>query len=126
MFKKKREPMLTEETDMNTRFSDFLRNFKKQKTAVVAFFVLIILMLVAIFCYKIAPYGINEYNYDAMLQGPSAYLERMNLAGIFSAECYAEQEFLLRWDLLPLQLQQLSVQSSVYILVITEASLMES
>ena len=64
MFKKKREPMLTEETDMNTRFSDFLRNFKKQKTAVVAFFVLIILMLVAIFCYKIAPYGINEYNYD--------------------------------------------------------------
>lgn len=72
MFKKKREPMLTEETDMNTRFSDFLRNFKKQKTAVVAFFVLIILMLVAIFCYKIAPYGINEYNYDAMLQEPSA------------------------------------------------------
>ena len=71
MFFKKKNPMVTEENDMDTRWSDFLRNFKKQKTAVVAFFVLVLLFFIAIFCYKIAPYGINEYNYAEKLQGPS-------------------------------------------------------
>ena len=71
MFGKKRKMILTEENDVNTRFSDFLSNFKKQKTAVAAFFVLVILVLIAIFCYRIAPFGINEYNYDDLLQGPS-------------------------------------------------------
>lgn len=69
--KKEQELLLSEETDLNTRFKDFLRNFKKQKTAVVAFFVLVILVFIAIFCYVIAPYGINEYNYSATLQTPS-------------------------------------------------------
>lgn len=71
MFGKKKKMILTEENDVNTRFSDFLRNFKKQKTAVAAFFVLVVLVLIAIFCYRIAPFGINEYNYDDLLQGPS-------------------------------------------------------
>ena len=61
----------SEAEDINTRFDDFLRAFKKQKTAVAAFVVLIILVFIAIFCYKIAPYGINEYDYSACLQGPS-------------------------------------------------------
>lgn len=68
---KNKETMLTEENDMSSRFSDFLRSFKKQKTAVVAFVILVILVFIAIFCYKIAPYGINEYNYDDVLQTPS-------------------------------------------------------
>lgn len=69
----KKKPLLpvTEETDMDTRFSDFIRNFKKQKTAVAAAVVLLILVFIAIFCYKIAPYGINEYNYSQLLQSPS-------------------------------------------------------
>ncbi|WP_130862344.1 ABC transporter permease [Bacilliculturomica massiliensis] len=71
MFKKKKEIIVTEEMDMNTRFSDFLRNFKKQKTAVAAAFVLLVLVVIAVVCYKVAPFGINEYNYAELLQGPS-------------------------------------------------------
>lgn len=56
---------------IRTPFSEFLRKFKKQKTAVAAFVVLLILVLCAIFCYEIAPYGIDDYNYDACLQSPS-------------------------------------------------------
>ncbi|MBQ5438498.1 MAG: ABC transporter permease subunit, partial [Bacteroidales bacterium] len=55
-----------------SRFNDFLRKFKRQKTAIFALFVIFCLMLIAIFCYKIAPYGINEFDYTAVLQGPSA------------------------------------------------------
>ena len=68
----KRKPaVLTEEMDMNTRFSDFMRNFRKQKTAVAAAVVLLALIIIAVFCYKISPYGINEYNYDELLQTPT-------------------------------------------------------
>ena len=68
----KRKPaVLTEEMDMNTRFSDFMRNFRKQKTAVAAAVVLLALIIIAVFCYKISPYGINEYNYDELLQTPN-------------------------------------------------------
>ena len=55
-----------------SRFNDFLRKFKKQKTAIFALAVLLILVLIAIFCYQIAPYGINEYDYSSVLQGPSS------------------------------------------------------
>ena len=55
-----------------SRFNDFLRKFKKQKTAIAALVVIIILVLIAIFSYKIAPYGINEFDYSSVLQGPSA------------------------------------------------------
>ena len=72
MFKRKKEIQFTAEMDRNTRLGDFTRSFKKQKPAVVAAVMLLILALLAIFCYKIAPYGINEYNYDEVLQGPSA------------------------------------------------------
>ncbi|HIU27359.1 MAG TPA: ABC transporter permease subunit [Candidatus Fimisoma avicola] len=57
--------------DRSTRLDDFIRSFKKQKTAVAAAIVLILLALIAIFCYQIAPYGINEYDYSSVLQGPS-------------------------------------------------------
>lgn len=60
-----------EKVEVSSRFSDFVRSFCKQKTAVVAFLVLIALTFIAIFCYKMAPYGINEYNYAEALQGPS-------------------------------------------------------
>ena len=55
-----------------SRFNDFLRKFKKQKTAIFALVILLILVLIAIFCYQIAPYGINEYDYSSVLQGPSS------------------------------------------------------
>lgn len=72
MFKKKKEIKFMAEMDRSTRLDDFIRSFKKQKTAVAAAIVLIILALIAIFCYQIAPYGINEYDYSSVLQGPSS------------------------------------------------------
>lgn len=72
MFKRKKEIKFTAEMDRNTRWDDFIRSFKKQKTAVAAAIVLVILTLIAIFCYQIVPYGINEYDYSAALQGPSS------------------------------------------------------
>ena len=61
-----------EKSDIRTPFSEFVRKFKKQKSAVVAGVVLLIIVLAAIFADVIAPYEINEYNYSAVLQGPSA------------------------------------------------------
>lgn len=69
MFHTKRLP---EDTVIRTPAADFARNFKKQKPAMVAAVVLLGLVLIAIFCNQIAPYGINEYDYSACLQGPSA------------------------------------------------------
>lgn len=55
-----------------SRFKDFLRKFKKQKTAIAALAVIFLLVLIAIFSYQIVPYGINEADYNSILQGPSA------------------------------------------------------
>ena len=54
-----------------SRFNDFLRKFKKQKTAIAALVVILILVFIAIFGYSLAPYGINEFDYSSVLQGPS-------------------------------------------------------
>ena len=55
-----------------SRFKDFLRKFRKQKTAIAALAVIFLLVLIAIFSYQIVPYGINEADYNSILQGPSA------------------------------------------------------
>lgn len=62
----------TEKSDIRTPFSDFIRKFMKQKTAVAAAAVLVLIVLAAGFADLIAPFGINEYSYDDQLQGPSA------------------------------------------------------
>lgn len=64
--------VLTEKTDINTPFSEFVRKFKKQKTAMVAMVFLVFLVVLAFISYKIAPYGINEYDYSAIMQPPTA------------------------------------------------------
>ncbi len=56
---------------VQTPFAEFVRKFKKQKTAVVALFVLVILAILAIFANFIAPFEINEYNYAHVLENPS-------------------------------------------------------
>lgn len=61
-----------EQGEIRTPLADFWRKFKKQKTAMVSAVFLIILVVIAFCCYEIAPYGINEYNYEEILQGPSA------------------------------------------------------
>ena len=56
---------------IKTPFSEMVRKFKKQKNAVVALCFIIFLIFLAFFGSKIVPYGINEYDYNAILQGPS-------------------------------------------------------
>lgn len=77
----------TEKSDIRTPFSDFIRKFMKQKTAVAAAAVLVLIVLAAVFADLIAPFGINEYSYDDQLQGPTQSIcsARMNSAAIYSA-----------------------------------------
>lgn len=69
---KKNDTLKTEKNDIITPWHDFWRKFYKQKTAVVAGIFFVVLVLIAVFCYEIAPYGINEYDYSSCLKGPSA------------------------------------------------------
>lgn len=60
-----------EKTDIKTPFSEMVRKFKKQKNSVIALIFICFLVFLAIFGEMIAPFGINEYDYSAILQGPS-------------------------------------------------------
>lgn len=60
------------EEKFSTPFSEFRRKFIKQKSAMAAGFFILCLCVIALISYKIAPYGINEYDYTAILQKPSA------------------------------------------------------
>lgn len=90
-----KEKVLNEKMDINTPFKDFVRKFKKQKTAIAAMFFIIALAVLAVVSYQVAPYGINEYDYTAIMQGPAQLtgLERMNLDVISSQESSAEPGF---------------------------------
>ena len=62
---------LNERTDIKTPVSEMIRKFKKQKNAVVALFFIIFLVIIALVGEYLVPFGINEYDYSAILQGPS-------------------------------------------------------
>lgn len=66
------EKVLNEKSDISTPFSEFLRKFKKQKTAIGALIVILIMVVIAFTAKWIAPYGINEYDYTAIMQPPTA------------------------------------------------------
>ncbi len=63
---------INEKSDIKTPVSEMIRKFKKQKNAVVALVFVLFLIFLGIFGYVLAPYGINEYDYSAILKGPSA------------------------------------------------------
>ncbi len=69
MAKKK---VLTEQNDISTPFSEFVRKFKKQKTAIAALVFILFLVILSFISYSIVPYGINEYDYSSIMQAPSA------------------------------------------------------
>lgn len=58
-------------TVLRTPFSEFVRKLKKQKTAIIAAAFILLLAVLAVICYKIVPFEINEYDYDSILKGPS-------------------------------------------------------
>lgn len=51
---------------------EFIKKFMKRKTAVVAFFVMCFLLLIAVIGPSLAPYAADAYDYDNILAGPSA------------------------------------------------------
>ena len=67
-----KEKTVTESNDIKTPFKEFVRKFKKQKTALVALAFICLLAIIAIISYQVVPYGINEYDFSAIMQGPSA------------------------------------------------------
>ena len=60
-----------EKADIRTPLSEALRKFKKQKNSVIALCFILFLVLVAVVGYYLVPFGINQYDYNAILQGPS-------------------------------------------------------
>lgn len=66
------EKIKAESEDIRTPFKEFIRKFRKQKTALVAFAFIVLLVIIAFISYSVVPYGINEYDYSAIMQGPSA------------------------------------------------------
>ena len=66
------EETLNEKTDISTPLSEFVRKFKKQKTAIVALVFILFLVVLSFTAKFIAPYGINDYDYNAIMQAPTA------------------------------------------------------
>jgi len=62
---------LEEKEEIRTPFKEFLMKFKRQKTAIAALAFLLLLVVFSIIGEKIVPYGVDEYNYSSILQGPS-------------------------------------------------------
>ena len=69
--KKAAKAELNEKTDIKTPVSEMIRKFKKQKNAAVALFFIVFLVFLAFFGEALVPFKINEYDYNAILQGPS-------------------------------------------------------
>lgn len=67
-----KEKIVTESNDIKTPFKEFVRKFKRQKNALVALVFILFLVVIAIISYKVVPYGINEYDYSAIMQGPTS------------------------------------------------------
>lgn len=55
---------------ISTPFHDFVGKLKT-KTAIVSMAFIILLIILAIVCYKIVPYAVDEYDYASILKGPS-------------------------------------------------------
>ena len=69
---KQAEENLNEKTDISTPLSEFVRKFKKQKTAIVALVFILFLVVLSFTAKFIAPYGINDFDYNAIMQAPTA------------------------------------------------------
>lgn len=55
-----------------SQVKEFIKKFLKRKTAVVAFIIMCLLLLMALFGPSLAPYEPNAYDYNNILAGPTA------------------------------------------------------
>ena len=67
----KKTKEVNEKAHIRTPFSEFVRKFKKQKTALMAAGFILLLVILAVICYWIVPYKINQYDYNITLSGPT-------------------------------------------------------
>lgn len=66
------EIIKTEKDEIRTPFKEFVMKFKKQKTAILALLFIMLLIVFSIIGEMIVPYGMDEYDYNSTLQGPSS------------------------------------------------------
>ncbi len=71
MAEKKEMELENQNADIKTPMSEAVRKFKRQKNSVIALGFILFLVFLAFFGDLIAPYGVNEYDYSSILQGPS-------------------------------------------------------
>ena len=64
--------VLTEKTDINTPFSEFVRKFKNRKQPWLPWYFWCFLWCWHLSAIRLPPYGINEYDYSAIMQPPTA------------------------------------------------------
>ncbi|MBE7721410.1 ABC transporter permease subunit [Lacrimispora indolis] len=57
-------------SDIKTPVSEMVRKFRRQKNAVTALVFVLFLAILALVGPVLAPYGINEYDYSSILEGP--------------------------------------------------------
>lgn len=62
---------ILEDERVRTPFSEFVRKFKNQKTALIALGFITFLVFIAFTAYKIVPYRFDEYDYTSLLKPPS-------------------------------------------------------
>lgn len=66
-------PINTKKDKVETPFMTFWKKFRKQRLAFVSAILVLFLFLIAIFGSYIAPYSATSFDYNALLQGPSAH-----------------------------------------------------
>lgn len=90
-----KEKVLNEKMDINTPFKDFVRKFKKQKTAIVAMCFIIALAVLAVVSTRLHLMESMNMIIRRLCRGPVQLtgLERMNLDVISSQESSAEPGF---------------------------------
>ena len=58
--------------DKSSKTKEFIKKFLKRKTAVAAFFVMVLLLIIALIGPYIAPYDPSEFDYENILTPPTA------------------------------------------------------
>lgn len=81
--------------EYSSYYKDSFKRLKKNKMSMFCLFVILLLILIAIFAPLLAPYDPTVQDYASILQGPtsSIYSVQMSMDEIFYPELFTEQEF---------------------------------